>query len=484
MNSLKLLHLLMNSLSIIIYLEGKMKKGQIIEGYVERTDFPNRGIVVVKEDNKELGVVRKNVQVKGAIKGQKVSFSVKKVRSEKAEGRLLEVIEPSVIEDCKPLCEHFGECGGCTYQTISVENQRKLKEEQVKRLLDSTKQNYEWLGIEGSPIDWEYRNKMEFSFGDEYKGGPLALGMHKKNSFYDIVSITGCKIVNKDYNTILMAVLDYCNKNNYEFYKKMSHEGFLRHLVIRRAMCNGNLMVNLVTSTQNSLDEKEFVDMLLKLELEGEIVSIINTLNDSLADVVQPDKIKILYGEDHIYEQILGLKFKISPFSFFQTNSLGAEVLYSKAREYIGDTNDKVVFDLYSGTGTIAQMIAKVARKVIGVEIVEEAVEAAKINASLNELNNCDFIAGDVLKVLDDIDTKPDTIILDPPRAGVNPKAISKIANYGVEQIVYISCNPVSLVNDLGLFKELGYNLVKAQCVDMFVGNPNVETICLIKKFS
>ena len=205
-------------------------------------------------------------------------------------------------------------------------------------------------------------------------------------------------------------------------------------------------------------------------------------INDSLADVVKSDETRILFGQDYFYETILGLRFKITPFSFFQTNSLGAEVLYNAAREYIGDTKDMTVFDLYSGTGTIAQILASVAKEVIGVEIVEEAVEAAKENAALNSLTNCDFIAGDVLKVLDELSEKPDFIVLDPPRDGIHPKALPKIIEYGVEKLVYISCKPTSLVRDLQVFLEKGYRVEKACCVDMFPQSVHVETVVLLSQ--
>ena len=204
--------------------------------------------------------------------------------------------------------------------------------------------------------------------------------------------------------------------------------------------------------------------------------------NDSLADVVRSDETTLLFGQNYFYETILGLRFKISPFSFFQTNSKGAEVLYSTARDYIGSTKDMTVFDLYSGTGTIAQMIAPIAKKVIGVEIVEEAVEAAKENAALNNLTNCEFIAGDVLKVIDDITEKPDYIILDPPRDGIHPKALPKIIQYGVDQMVYISCKPTSLARDLKVFIENGYRAERFCCVDMFCETVHCETVMLLKK--
>ena len=198
--------------------------------------------------------------------------------------------------------------------------------------------------------------------------------------------------------------------------------------------------------------------------------------------MVQSDRTELLYGQEYFYEELLGLKFKISTFSFFQTNSYSAEVLYQTARDYVGDLggSDKTVFDLYSGTGTIAQLMAPAAGKVIGVEIVEEAVEAAKKNAAANGLDNCEFIAGDVLKVLDEVEEKPDMIILDPPRDGIHPKALPKIIAYGVEHIVYISCKPTSLVRDLEVFLENGYRVDKAVAVDQFPWTANVETVVLL----
>ncbi len=451
-----------------------MKKGDIVEGIITEYDFPNKGSFVVED---------KKVITKGAILGQRVSVAIKKNRKDKAEGRLKEVLELSPKETCDPECSHFGICGGCTYQRFPYEVQLEIKEGQVKRLVDGLKVPYKWNGIKGSPVTSGYRNKMEYSFGDEYKDGPLALGMHKKGSFYDIVSIKDCSIVSSDYNKIVTATLRFFEDKGIPYFKKMSHEGVLRHLVVRQSKSNGDILVNLVTSTQyDNLYIEDYVNTLLGLSLEGRISGILHTKNDSLSDVVQSDETILLYGEDCIYENILGLTFKISPFSFFQTNSLGAEVLYNTAREYVGDTKDKVIFDLYSGTGTIAQMLAPVASKVIGVEIVEEAVEAAKSNAELNGLTNCEFIAGDVLKVIDEIEDKPDIIVLDPPRDGIHPKAIQKIIDYDVDEIVYISCKPTSLVRDLAVFIEREYEIVEACAVDQFAYTVHCESIVKLRK--
>lgn len=470
-----------------------MKKGQMYEGIVERIDFPNKGIVFLEDD---IGAEKRKVIVKDTVAGQKVRFMVNKIRKGKAEGRLIEVLEKSPLETIEAPCKHFGMCGGCTYQTISYEDQLKMKESQVKNLLDSVCNNYEFQGIKGSPRQWGYRNKMEFSFGDEIIDGPLSLGMHKKGSFHDIITVDGCKIVDKDYNFILSCVLKHFTDIGTPFYKKMKHTGCLRHLLVRKGTKTGEILIALVTTgsyeeeatiigkemLRDKLELDALIDKLQNLSLEGKIVGILHTINDSLADVVKSDETILLYGQDFFYEELLGLRFKITPFSFFQTNSLGAEALYEIVREYVGDTKDKRIFDLYSGTGTIAQILAPVASKVIGVEIVEEAVEAAKINASLNGLTNCEFIAGDVLKVIDSIEDKPDLIVLDPPRDGIHPKAITKIIDFGVDRIVYISCKPTSLVRDLEVFLEKGYRVEKAVAMDMFPGNPNVESIIELQR--
>ncbi|MFR2774369.1 MAG: 23S rRNA (uracil(1939)-C(5))-methyltransferase RlmD [Anaerostipes sp.] len=450
-----------------------MKKKDIIEGKILKTEFPNKGTFLC-EDQK--------VTVKGVISGQTIKGQVTKKRKSGCVVRLMEVLEKSTLEDAEPSCPHFGTCGGCFYQTVSYGNQLKIKEGQVRDLLKDYVTDEIWEGIKGSPKSWEYRNKMEFSFGDEIKDGPLALGMHKKNTFHDIVNITDCKIVDNDYNLIVKCVLESAQETGLPFYHKMRHEGFWRHLVVRRAECSGDLLVNLVTTSQAETDISAIAERLLKLELNGTIVGILHTVNDSLADVVQADSMETIYGQDYFYEEILGMKFKISPFSFFQTNSLGAEVLYETARDFVGETKDKVIFDLYSGTGTIAQMLAPVAKKVVGVEIVEEAVEAAKVNAGLNGLTNCEFIAGDVLKVVDELEDKPDFIVLDPPRDGIHPKAIGKIIDFGVDKMVYISCKPTSLARDLEIFNAAGYQVEKGACVDMFPNSPHVETVCLMSR--
>ena len=452
-----------------------MKKGQVWEGIVKEVDFPNKGKVFLPEEDR-------TVIVKNTVPGQKIRFSVNKIRKGKAEGRLLEVLKPSEKE-IPSVCPHFGQCGGCTYQNLPYEEQLAMKESQIKKMMDeAVNGKYVWEGVKPSPVKQAYRNKMEFSFGDEYKDGPIALGMHKRGSFHDIVNVTDCQIVDEDYRKILDCTLEAARESGLLYYHRMKHTGYFRHLLVRKAVKTEEILVDLVTTTET--DAQAFLDTwvkkLLELELDGKMAGILHTKNDSVADVVKDEGTEVLYGQDYFYEELLGLKFKITPFSFFQTNSLGAEVLYETAREYIGDINEKVIFDLYSGTGTIAQILAPVAKKVVGVEIVEEAVEAAKENAALNGLDNCTFWAGDVLKVIDELGEVPDLIMLDPPRDGVNPKALMKILNFGVDRLVYIACKPTSLARDLEMIQGRGYKVEKISCVDLFPNTYHVETVVLL----
>ena len=528
-----------------------MKKGNIYEGVVKKVEFPNKAYVDVIEKDENGNEQKTLTLVKGALPGQKIKFRAKKVRKDKSQGILLEVTEKSPLETAEPMCCRFGKCGGCSYQTLPYEKQLELKKNQVLDIIDTVyktldsslgiKKDYIYDGILPSPEIKGYRNKMEFSFGDEYKGGPLTLGLHKKGSVHDIVNASGCQIVDDDYSKVIDCIVEYFREKQVPHYNKNTHQGVLRHLLVRRAVSTGELLVALVTSSQQDISEyvSEVSEKLNGLEYNGKLTGFIHIINDGLGDVVKSDRMHIISGKDWFTEKILGLQFKISPFSFFQTNTKGAEVLYTRARDYVlggevtgvgknsvgvgmdadssdiadgysemGTENvdlagvcskktesekktdtgkssvfkDKVVFDLYSGTGTIAQIIAPVAKKVIGVEIVEEAVEAAKENAAINGLDNCEFIAGDVLKVIDEIDEKPDYIILDPPREGIHPKAIRKIIDYGVENIVYISCKPTSLSQDLATFETFGYHVERVSNVDMFPGTVHVETVVLLSQ--
>ena len=355
------------------------------------------------------------------------------------------------------ICRDSNVCGGCVYQGVPYDEQLKNKAGEVRGLLDKKDINYgELLDIEPAPNRYHYRNKMEYTFGDMEKNGPTTLGMHKKKHFMSIITVDQCQLVHDDFNTVLKGVLDFVIEKGYSHYHKKNHRGLMRHLIVRRGVRTGELLVNVVTNSEEGFDEQAFVEMIRSLPLESNVVGILRTINDRLADAVYCDELRILDGRDYYMEEIMGLKFKVSAFSFFQTNVEAVENLYSYAIDLIDDFNNKTAFDLYCGTGTITQTLAKKAGKVIGIELVEEAVEAAKANAALNGLDNCEFIAGDVFEVLKNVEEKPDVIVVDPPRVGIKPDALDKIIGYGVDQIVYISCNPKSLTENLYYMQYYG----------------------------
>lgn len=450
-----------------------VKKNDVVEVVIDEVIFPNKGRGKCDDTN---------VIVKNTVVGQKVLARINKKRKSSVEGRLLEILEkaPNEIE---PKCPHFEFCGGCTYQQLTHDDELKLKEEQVLKLFkDANIKDFEYLGIEPSPKLEGYRNKCEFSFGDEEKGGELALGMRKRMSHYEVVTLTDCNIIDNDFIKIINCVLNFFKERNVPFYHKMRHEGVLRHLVVRKSEAYGEILINLVTSSEYTFNTEEFKNELLSLSYEGSICGILHTINDGLADVVKSDLTNILYGRDYFMEKLFDLDFKVSTFSFFQTNSKGAEKLYSIVRDFAGDAENKVVFDLYCGTGTIGQIMSEKSKKVIGIEIVEEAVVAANENTKLNNITNCEFIAGDVLKKVDELNDKPDIIIVDPPRDGIHPKAIGKIIDFNAPEIVYVSCKPTSLVRDLQIFEESGYKTKKVKLMDMFPRTVHVETVVLMSK--
>lgn len=450
-----------------------MKRGQLVEVDIKDMEFPSKAIGELEG---------KKIYVKNALPGQKVTVRIKKNRREYAEGKLVEVIEKASYES-ENFCAHFGLCGGCARQTVPYDIQLKIKTDLVKKLIDDAGvKEYEFLDTVQSPEIYGYRNKMEYTFGDETKGGEMTLGMHKRGQFNSVVTVDQCKLVEDDFNDILSNSLEYFTTRDIPHYNSKSHKGYLRHLLVRKGLKTGEILIGLVTSTQLKVDLTSYRQMLCELELKGEIKGIIHIYNDGLADVVKCDDMDILYGRDYFYDELLGMKFKISPFSFFQTNTLGAEVLYETVLDFIGEADNKTVFDLYSGTGTIGQIVAKKAKRVIGIEIVEEAVKAANENAAMNGLDNCRFIAGDVLQKIDELSEKPDIIVIDPPRVGVHPKALSKILNFGPKEIVYVSCNPKTLAENLKQIKEAGYRVEKIRCVDMFPHTPHVEVVVGIQK--
>ncbi len=450
-----------------------MNKGQELELTIEETEFPGFGIGYHNNHK---------INVKEALPGQKLKVRISKKKKSYIEAKAIEILE-DVDYKIQPQCELFGVCGGCSHASLTYEKQLEFKEKQVMSLFSKENiSDFDYIGIEGSPEEFEYRNKMEFTFGDFEKGGELTLGMHVKNRGFSIVTVDKCKIVDKDYGIILSTVLEYFKAQDFPYYRIMSQKGYLRNLVVRKAKNTGEILINIITTSQIDFDMSELASILINLSYEGKLTGILHTTNDRLADMVQIDKLDILFGRDYIEENLLGLKFKIHPLSFFQTNSRGAEKLYSIVREFIGETTSKVVFDLYCGTGTIGQIVAPSAKSVLGIELIPEAVEAANENAVFNGLDNCKFIAGDIAKVIMDVKDKPDIIILDPPRPGVHPVALDYVLKFDAPEIIYVSCNPKSLALDLKVILSRGYRIDKMKIMDMFPHTGHVETVVKIGK--
>ncbi|MHC1720875.1 MAG: 23S rRNA (uracil(1939)-C(5))-methyltransferase RlmD [Clostridiaceae bacterium] len=450
-----------------------MKKGNEYELLIEKTEYAGYGIAFHE------GL---KVYIKNSFPGQAVRARVTKKRKEYAEAKVVEIMKDAGYSIAAP-CPHFSECGGCSSQNIRYENQLGFKSEQVLELLEKAGiTGFEFLGIQGSPEEYEYRNKMEFSFGDRRKGGELTLGMHVKGMSFGIVNTDHCMIVDGDFRAILGTVVNYFRMKGLQHYKIMSQEGYLRNLVIRKGKSTGEILINIVTTSQLNFDFAEIAELLKALQYQGKLTGIIHSVNDGLADMVKVDSYEVLYGRDYIVEKLLDLEFIINQESFFQTNSKGAEVLYGMVGDFLGNTNSKVVFDLYCGTGTIGQIVAKKAKKVIGIELIEEAVKSANANAKLNGLYNCEFIAGDVAEVITNITEKPDVIILDPPRPGVHPKALEYVIGFDAKDIIYVSCNPKTLATDLKVLVENGYVVKKVKVMDMFPHTPHVECVVGLRK--
>ena len=456
-----------------------MKKGDIISIKIEG----------INERGKSYGIIDNN----------RVFVNINAAKDQIVEGRLNKTRKKRYeLNDCKIIDyanrknqiyqELERQCGGCNFQYYTYEEQLYLKKENIKRLLDQCiKYEYEFQEPIQSVEKQGYRNKMEFSFGNEYLDGPTILGLHKQNSFHDIVNVSGCKLMDANFDMIYNKVDEISKKFGLNFYHRLKHVGYLRNLVIRKG--KNDILVNLVTTSDiDKKIEKDYLEelkkelLILPLKYGYKITGILHTLNDGLQDMVVSEKENILYGKRDICEEVFDLKFEISPYSFFQTNKKTVEKLYSKVIEYIGQKKDRVVFDLFSGTGTIGQIVSKNCKKVIGIEIVEEAVEKAKANCVLNNIQNCEFIAGDVFSRLENLES-PDLLILDPPRGGVGEKTVKKIVEfYPTDEIIYVSCNPRTLCTDLKQFQEYGYTVKKACIVDMFPFTNHVETVALLSK--
>lgn len=502
-----------------------LKRKDIAEAVIDRVDYPNKGHFKDPESGQE-------GQVKNAVEGQRVRFRVFKRRGGIVYGRLISVVERSPIETREPFCTISDDCGGCLYQRVPYEKQLEIKTAQLMKLMQPVlSPDSAFDGIKPSPKEIHYRNKLDFSFGDAVPGGPMTLGMHRRGTRYTVLNADSCALAHPDLTRIAAEVRDFCAGTGLPFFNKLKHEGFYRFLMLRRSETTGEILVCLAVTTQYTLDFSPLVSRLLALPLEGHIAGIFLADDDRLADALLPDKLHCLYGQDFFTEHILGLSFKVSLFSFFQTNTLGAEVLYRTVRAYVRESplfaggqqmdisegkrppeNGKpeenpggvseaedgtesdgtdarkrneqirkpVIYDLYAGTGTIGQMMAPAASHVYGIEIIPEAVDAANENAAGNGLANCTFLEGDVMEMLPALPERPDYIILDPPREGLHPKALKEIAACGVPNMVYISCKATSFVRDMKVLAAYGYEVRRWSIVDLFPGTQHAEVVALL----
>ncbi|MEE3420608.1 MAG: class I SAM-dependent RNA methyltransferase [Lachnospiraceae bacterium] len=496
-----------------------MKQKELGEAYIERIDYPNRGRFIYREEDREY-----KGTIKNSIPGQKIAFRCCKKHGDRIEGTPLEILEHSPLETREPVCDIFPACGGCIYQTVPYEKQLEMKADMAKRLVEPVMYADRPIfdGIKGSPKEWGFRNKMEFSFGNEERDGELRLGLHKRLTRYTILDGDSCKTVHPDMTTILTCVREYCIEQNLPIYRKNTHEGFLRFLLIRRSEATGEILVCLAHSSQMTHDFRELKDRLLALSLAGHIVGIWTTEDNSFGDALLPETMHCLYGTDAFTEKLLGLTFEVTLFSFFQTNSKGAEVLYRTVGDYVAEAfkeqqggkaitghdaetcleetearpvcgggaavcrnrqgEKPVVYDLYCGTGTIGQLVSPYAKAVYGIEIIPEAVEAANRNARLNGISNCQFLAGDVLETLPALPEKPDFLILDPPREGIRPKTLRALMDFKVPYIVYVSCKASSFVQDMAVMRDYGWHTKRWALVDMFPQSAHVELVALLSR--
>jgi 23S rRNA (uracil1939-C5)-methyltransferase len=429
------------------------------------------------------GVARLNgfvLFVKRGLPGDTVRARVTKVKRNHAEALAVEVVEEGAPRIAAP-CEHYPDCGGCRFQDLAYEAQLAAKAEQVEDALRRIGR------LDAPPLEpivpaesvFHYRNKLEYSFTQTPEGP--ALGFHRAGRWDEVLDIRRCWLTTDLGNGIREATRDWARAEGLEAYDQAEHTGFLRHLVVREGRNTGQTLVQLVTAP-GKLDVESFVAALTRF---SEVRSIHWSVNDRPAEVTNLPT-QLLFGDDAIEEQLCGLRFRVRPNAFLQTNTAMAERLYELAREYAQLTGEESVYDLYCGIGTIGLTLARDALTVWGVEASEESVACALENADLNGITNAAFFAGEVGAVIEDLHDRagaPDVVVVDPPRAGLSGKALRRIARLEAKRIVYVSCNPTTLAGNVkDLQAEWGYRLARARPVDMFPHTPHIETVALLEK--
>lgn len=466
----------------------KKKKNLILEN-IRLLSAGAKGVSVAKAEDGKM------IFVSGAVPGDLVNVQVKKAKSSFYEGVAIEILEESP-DRVKPRCMHFGYCGGCKWQNMSYEKQLYFKQDEVVN-------NIQRIGgfndivcepILGTEEQYFYRNKMEFSFSnarwltpEEIKNdiqfdNKDALGFHIPGQWSKILDLNECFLQEDPSNAMRLFVKQFAVENNLEFFDVRKQEGFLRTFMLRQNS-KGEWMLLFQLFKEDEDKRKLLLDRVL--EKFPQIKTLLYAINPKGNDSIYDLDIKTYYGEGFLYEEMDGLKFKIGPKSFFQTNYKQALNLYRKTLEFADLSGNEVVYDLYTGTGTIAQYLARNAKHVIGIEAVEEAIEAAKEHATINGLDNCTFYCGDMKEVFTEeflaSHPKADVLVTDPPRDGMHPKVVEQILKLSPEKIVYVSCNSATQARDIAMMKE-DYDLVKILPVDMFPQTHHVENIALLKK--
>ena len=468
----------------------KKNKNIVLEN-IKLVNAGAKGVAVGKTEE------GKTVLVSGAVPGDVVNARVKKSKSKYVEAEAIEILEKSPFR-VEPKCIHFGVCGGCKWQNLSYEKQLDFKHDEVfnniKRI--GGLEDFETQRILGSEEQYFYRNKMEFSFSnarwltqDEVNSGEdfgdkNALGFHIPGMWSKILDLKECFLQEEPSNSIRLAVKNYAVENGLEFFDVKNQEGFLRTLMMRQNS-NGEWMVLFQLFREEKENREKLFDFLL--EKFPQIKTLVYCINSKPNDSIYDQDVQTYFGDGFLMEEMDGLKFKIGPKSFFQTNYKQALELYRKTLEFADLKGDEVVYDLYTGTGTIAQYVAKNAKQVIGIESVQEAIDAAKEHAELNGLSNCTFYCGDMKDIFNDEflanHPKADVLITDPPRDGMHQKVVEQILKLSPKRVVYVSCNSATQARDLALMKDQ-YKLIKILPVDMFPQTHHVENIALLELIS
>jgi 23S rRNA (uracil1939-C5)-methyltransferase len=465
-----------------------VKRKKLVLENIPVTGYAAEGKALARIDGKV-------IFIEGAVPGDVADVMITKNKKDWAQGKATRIKEYSA-ERVQPFCIHFGICGGCKWQMLPYEKQLEYKEQEVRDVIKRIGRinDAPVLPILGSAKTIHYRNKLEFTFSnkkylthdeledlgeDQWPGG--ALGYHVPRLYDKIVEITECWLMDEVNNRIRNGLREFAQKNNYSYYDITEHKGFLRNILIRNCT-TGELMVNLVFGNEDKEKRENILNYLL--EIVPEISTLVYTINQKWNDSLTELEPQTYYGKGYVTEKLGDYYFKISPKSFFQTNTLQAEVLYNVAKEFAELTGNEIVYDLYCGTGSIGIFLSKHAKKIIGVEMIEEAIIDAKANAQLNNLSHTFFYAGDVIEICNDaffeMHGRPDVLIVDPPRAGLHNKLITKLLEIKSPKIVYVSCNVATQARDLQLLNEK-YVVEKIQPVDMFPHTHHIESVALLK---